>query len=116
MCLSSEKGGECYWLPRISILLQRKKVCFGFDLSNNNDLSDSLQDGIQLDILLNAYANFPNKELFFNSFFKRLAGNELLQAQITQGFTDKQIKATWQKELKDFKQIRKKYLLYEDFE
>jgi uncharacterized protein YbbC (DUF1343 family) len=92
------------------------EVCFGFDLSNNNDLSDSLQDGIQLDILLNAYANFPNKELFFNSFFKRLAGNELLQAQITQGFTDKQIKATWQKELKDFKQIRKKYLLYEDFE
>jgi uncharacterized protein YbbC (DUF1343 family) len=92
------------------------EVCFGFDLSNNNDLSDSLQEGIQLDILLNAYANFPNKELFFNSFFKRLAGNELLQAQIKQGFTAKQIKATWQKELKDFKQIRKKYLLYEDFE
>ena len=92
------------------------EVCFGFDLSNNNDLSDSLQDGIQLDILLNAYANFPNKELFFNSFFKRLAGNDLLQAQIKQGFGAKQIKATWLKELKDFKQVRKKYLLYEDFE
>jgi uncharacterized protein YbbC (DUF1343 family) len=92
------------------------EVCFGFDLSNNNDLSDSLQDGIQLDILLNAYANFPNKELFFNSFFKKLAGNDLLQAQIKQGFAAKQIKATWQKELKDFKQVRKKYLLYEDFE
>jgi uncharacterized protein YbbC (DUF1343 family) len=92
------------------------EVCFGFDLSNNNDLSDSLQDGIQLDILLNAYANFPNKELFFNSFFKRLAGNDLLQAQIKQGFAAKQIKSTWQKELKDFKQVRKKYLLYEDFE
>ncbi len=92
------------------------EVCFGFDLSNNNDMPDSLQEGIQIDILLNAYANFPNKELFFNSFFKKLAGNEVLQYQIKQGFTAQQIKATWQKELIDFKQIRKKYLLYEDFE
>jgi uncharacterized protein YbbC (DUF1343 family) len=92
------------------------EVCFGFDLSNSNDIPDSLQEGIQLDILLNAYTNFPNKELFFNSFFKRLAGNDVLQTQIKQGFTPQQIKATWQNELIEFKQIRKKYLLYEDFE
>jgi len=92
------------------------EVCFGFDLSNSNDLSDSMEEGIQLDILINAYTNFPNKELFFNSFFKKLAGNDVLQAQIKQGFTAQQIKATWQIELIEFKQIRKKYLLYEDFE
>jgi uncharacterized protein YbbC (DUF1343 family) len=91
------------------------EVCFGFDLSSHNDVMDSLQEGIQLDIIINAYNNFPNKELFFNSFFKKLAGNELLQAQIKQGYTSKQIKLSWQTELEHFKQLRKKYLLYDDF-
>jgi uncharacterized protein YbbC (DUF1343 family) len=92
------------------------EVCFGFDLTNNNDISDSFNEGIQLDIIINAYNNFPNKELFFNSFFKKLAGNDVLQAQIKQGYTSKQIKASWQNELDNFKQVRKKYLLYDDFE
>lgn len=92
------------------------EVCFGFDLSSHNDVMDSLQEGIQLDIIINAYNNFPNKELFFNSFFKKLAGTELLQAQIKQGYTSKQIKLSWQTELEHFKQLRKKYLLYDDFE
>jgi len=92
------------------------EVCFGFDLTNNNDISDSFNEGIQLDIIINAYNNFPNKELFFNSFFKKLAGNNVLQAQIKQGYTSKQIKASWQNELDNFKQVRKKYLLYDDFE
>jgi uncharacterized protein YbbC (DUF1343 family) len=91
------------------------EVCFGFDLSSHNDVMDSLQEGIQLDIIINAYNNFPNKELFFNSFFKKLAGTELLQAQIKQGYTSKQIKLSWQTELEHFKQLRKKYLLYDDF-
>jgi len=91
------------------------EVCFGFDLTNNNDISDSFNEGIQLDIIINAYNNFPNKELFFNSFFKKLAGNNVLQAQIKQGYTSKQIKESWQNELDNFKQVRKKYLLYDDF-
>jgi uncharacterized protein YbbC (DUF1343 family) len=93
----------------------KNEVCFGFDLSNSNDVEDSIQQGIQIDILIKAYNNFPNKELYFNSFFKKLAGNDLLQTQIKQGFTAAQIKATWQVDLYNFMQIRKKYLLYEDF-
>lgn len=92
------------------------EVCFGFDLSNADDVTDSLHQGIQLDIILNAYANFPDKALFFNSFFKKLAGNDLLETQIKQGYTATQIKATWQNELNTFKIMRKKYLLYPDFE
>lgn len=92
------------------------EVCFGFDLSNSNDVTDTLDEGIQLDIIINAYNNFPQKELFFNSFFKKLAGNDLLQIQIKQGYTAKQIKSTWQADLDNFKLIRKKYLLYQDFE
>lgn len=92
------------------------EVCFGFDLSNSNDINDTLNEGIQLEILINAYKNFPKKELFFNSFFKKLAGNDILQDQIKQGLPAPQIKASWQNDINAFKQIRKKYLLYEDFE
>lgn len=92
------------------------EVCFGFDLSGSNDFNDSLATGIQLDILINAYKNFPDKKIFFNSFFKKLAGNELLEAQIKQGYNANQIRASWQKDIERFKNIREQYLIYPDFE
>jgi uncharacterized protein YbbC (DUF1343 family) len=92
------------------------EVCFGFDLSNSNDMPDTLNTGIQLDIIIEAYKNFPKKDTFFNSFYKRLAGNDLLELQIKKGMSASAIKATWQNELNNFKLLRKKYLLYEDFE
>jgi uncharacterized protein YbbC (DUF1343 family) len=79
------------------------EVCFGFDLSNSNDMEDTLLGGIQI-------------EIFFNSFFNKLAGNDILQLQIKQGYTSSQIRASWQDDITKFKVLRKKYLLYEDFE
>lgn len=92
------------------------EVCFGFDLSNSNDMPDTLNAGIQLNIIIDAYKNFPKKDEFFNSFYKRLAGNDLLELQIKKGMSAAAIKATWQNDLNNFKLLRKKYLLYEDFE
>jgi uncharacterized protein YbbC (DUF1343 family) len=92
------------------------EVCFGFDLSNSNDMEDTLLGGIQIEILINAFQNFPKKEIFFNSFFNKLAGNDILQLQIKQGYTSSQIRASWQDDITKFKVLRKKYLLYEDFE
>jgi uncharacterized protein YbbC (DUF1343 family) len=92
------------------------EVCFGFDLSNANDLNDTIDSGLRLEYLINAYKNFPNKDMFFNSFFKKLAGNHILEEQIKQGLSEEQIKATWQSDILKFKSIRKKYLLYPDFE
>jgi uncharacterized protein YbbC (DUF1343 family) len=92
------------------------EVCFGFDLSNNNDMVDTIVTGIQLNIILNAYKNFPDKKIFFNSFFKKLAGNDILEAQIKQGYTAEEIKNSWHEDLVKFKKMRKQYLLYEDFE
>nr|HQV07204.1 DUF1343 domain-containing protein [Chitinophagaceae bacterium] len=43
-------------------------------------------------------------------------GNNDLWKQIVSGKSEKEIRAGWQKELNAFKKIRKKYLLYEDFE
>jgi uncharacterized protein YbbC (DUF1343 family) len=49
------------------------------------------------------------------AFFNKLAGNGELMQQIKSGLSEKAIRASWQPGLTEFKKIRKKYLLYEDF-
>ncbi|MBW7841052.1 MAG: DUF1343 domain-containing protein, partial [Chitinophagaceae bacterium] len=46
----------------------------------------------------------------------KLAGNNELWQQIKDGKSEQEIRDSWQPALSHFKQIRKKYLLYKDFE
>jgi uncharacterized protein YbbC (DUF1343 family) len=71
------------------------------------------------------YQAFPVKDSFFiepksklanDYFFNKLAGNSKLMEQIKTGLPASAIRASWQKDLSNFKMIRKKYLLYKDFE
>lgn len=73
---------------------------------------------IQLKYLIQAYKLFPGKDSFFlkNNFIDKLAGTDQLQQQIKQGLPEEEIRKSWEPELGNFKSIRKKYLLYEDFE
>ena len=48
--------------------------------------------------------------------FALLAGNEELQKQIEQGLDAEAIEQSWEPELSEYKAMRKKYLLYDDFE
>lgn len=66
--------------------------------------------------LKRAYEWYPYKEKFFSPFFEKLAGTKELRKQIEQGMTEQEIVASWQPGINAFKQIRKKYLLYKDFE
>ena len=66
--------------------------------------------------LLNLYKNCETKENFFNNYFNNLAGNETLKKQIIEGKTEDEIRFSWEQGLKKFKETRKKYLLYTDFE
>lgn len=72
--------------------------------------------GFTLKWLIEMYKSAPDKTVFFTGFFKKLAGNEQLQKDIEAGLSEEEIIATWQDDLNKFKQIRKKYLLYPDFE
>lgn len=102
------KSSKCY-----------NQVCYGYDLSGSNEAVLKKVDGkIQLQYILNAYEIFPGKDSFFlkNNFINKLAGNDVLQQQIKLGKTEADIKKTWQPALVKFKAIRKKYLLYKDFE
>lgn len=97
----------------------KDQVCYGWDVSGTPEEVLKMIDGrLQLKYLLEAYRLFPDKENFFkkDNGFNRLAGNDQLMKQIKEGKTEEEIRASWQPKLNEFKKIRKKYLLYPDFE
>jgi uncharacterized protein YbbC (DUF1343 family) len=96
--------------------LYNGKECSGFDVSLLGISYTKYACQLNLFWIINLYKESKNKETFFNSFFTRLAGSEQLKKQITQDRSEIEIRATWAEGLKKFKEIRKKYLLYEDFE
>ncbi len=51
---------------------------------------------------------------FFTDYFTLLAGTDRLQKQIEEGRNEAQIRESWQPELKEYMQIREKYLLYSE--
>ncbi|OPZ98952.1 MAG: hypothetical protein BWY70_01102 [Bacteroidetes bacterium ADurb.Bin408] len=92
------------------------KKCKGYDLTDFAELFIKNYKQIYLFWLMGAYENMPNKDKFFNSTFDKLAGTALLKKQIIEGVKEEDIKKSWQPALDNFKKIRKKYLLYTDFE
>ena len=101
------------------------QLCYGWDLSGTpEEVYKKVDNKIQLKWLMEAYRLFPEKEKFFilpksgkmeESFFNKLAGNNELWQQIRDGKSEAEIRASWEPALSNFKKIRKKYLLYEDF-
>ena len=94
----------------------RDTLCNGIDLRTVSLYEDSLSSLLQLKWLTKMYSEFPNKKFFFNSFFEKLAGTATLRTQIINGRTEAEIRKSWEPELSEFKKIRKKYLLYLDFD
>lgn len=100
--------------------------CYGWNLSGTPDeVLKQVDNRVQLKWLLEAYKLFPEKDKFFllpksgtmeGSFFNKLAGNNDLWQQIVVGKTEDEIRKSWEPGLSEFKKIRKKYLLYDDFE
>jgi uncharacterized protein YbbC (DUF1343 family) len=99
------------------------KQCFGWNLfASKEEVLKAVDNQVQLKWLMQAYALFPDKKNFFIRggtgayFFDKLAGDDNLRKQIIDGMDEASIRASWQPKLEVFKQIRKKYLLYKDFE
>lgn len=94
--------------------LHLNKVCYGMDLRT----VDKSKPGLQLYYLMKMLDTYSQKEFFFlpNNFFDKLAGNAELRKQLLEGKSENEIKEKWAPALNAYKQIRKKYLLYPDFE
>jgi uncharacterized protein YbbC (DUF1343 family) len=94
------------------------QICYGWNVSGMK----ADEHKLNLHYLIEAYKLYPVKDSFFikpktgDYFFNKLAGNSILMQQLKDGKTEDEIRASWQPALNAFKQIRKKYLLYEDFE
>lgn len=87
--------------------------CNGQNLSGYAENYMEVNDHLNLQWLISAYKDIGNDSSFFIPYFEKLAGTAKLREQIIEGLTEAEIKAGWQDDLKKFKLIRKKYLLYE---
>ncbi len=95
------------------------QTCYGWQIDGTNEEILKIVNGkIQLKYFIEAYKLFPGKDSFFlkTNFINKLAGNAIFQQQIKQRKTEADIRKSWQPGLIKFKAIRKKYLLYTDFE
>lgn len=93
--------------------LQKDKLCYGVDLREL-----PFEGGLTLRFFLDFYEKSGDQKAFFFSrpqWFDLLAGSKQLRFQIIRGFSEEEIRASWQPELEKYKQIRKKYLLYPDY-
>jgi uncharacterized protein YbbC (DUF1343 family) len=86
----------------------KDELCWGKNLRSTPRLSS-----LNLQWLIDAYVVNENKSPFFNNFFTKLAGTEILQEQIEAGLTQEEIKKTWKKGLEGYNKMRQPYLLYE---
>jgi len=85
--------------------------CFGVDFRKKENIPREFS----LSILLEAYERSTFKEKFFNNYFSKLAGTTELRMQIEASMSEEDIRKSWEPKLGEYKELRKKYLLYPDF-
>lgn len=100
-------------IPGAKFPPQLDKLCHGVDLSKLSD-DEIIAKGINLEYVIDAYNNLNLGDHFFRSFFELLIGRGDIRAMIKSGKSADEIKATWAKDVEDFKILRRKYLLYEE--
>ena len=87
----------------------KNELCYGEDLKD-----ETINGYMTLKWIIKAYNNSTDKSSFFlTNGFTRHAGTDKLQKQIVDGWTEEAIKETWQDDLKAFKKVREKYLIYD---
>ena len=82
-------------------------LCYGKDLRSTERLSK-----IEIKWLIDAYTQYPDKNMFFKPGFSLLAGTKTLQQQIKGNYSEEEIRKSWKSGLKKFRKLREKYLLY----
>lgn len=99
--------------------LHQDKVCYGLDLRNYDVANIRAEKTLNLKWLIELYKAYPDKADFFNNKlskqmgnFDKLAGVYSLKEQIIAGKSEKEIRASWEPALNQYKTMRKKYLLY----
>ncbi|WP_153796100.1 exo-beta-N-acetylmuramidase NamZ family protein [Foetidibacter luteolus] len=100
--------------------LHMNEVCYGLDLRSYDTNLLRRQKRINLQWLLELYQAYPQKDKFFDRSQSKqmgnidfLAGVAAFRQQVIEGKSAKEIQDSWEPGLSAYKQMRKKYLLYE---
>lgn len=93
--------------------LHKGKICHGLDLRNTED-----PQGLSLKYVLQAYQAFKQQGkvaqfLTRPKWFDLLMGTDQVRKDMLAGKDEAAIRSAWQEELRKYKDMRKKYLLYE---
>ncbi len=96
--------------------LYKGQKCMGMDLREFGKAYIPGNRKLYLFWLEACYKNAPDKKMFFNNYFLSLSGTDTLEQQVKEDKPEEEIRLSWQPKLRVFKAIRKKYLMYTDFE
>jgi len=95
------------------------EVCYGLDLRNYDTQLLRKSKKINIQWIMELYKAHPHKEKFFDSKLSKQMnnieiqiGSGLFRQQIIDGKSEKEIRASWEPGLSEYKKMRKKYLLY----
>jgi uncharacterized protein YbbC (DUF1343 family) len=116
------KNGDTVLTPLSSAVAKNppfvNQKCKGFRLKITEIDSLVLAPGLNLKWLLNGYNNSPDKKTFipYKGSFYFICGNAKIRDMMVSGKSASAISQSWQNEVNKFKTVRKKYLLYPDFE
>jgi uncharacterized protein YbbC (DUF1343 family) len=95
------------------------QVCYGIDLRKYDTEILRKKKQINISWLIELYQKHPHKEKFFDyklskemGSIDRLAGVGEFKEQIIAGVSEQEIRKSWEPGLAQYKEMRKKYLLY----
>lgn len=90
------------------------KQCFGTSLANLNP-REVHSRGLNLSWLVDWHEALSKMAEFYreDGYFEKLAGNRILRKQLADGWTEEQIRESWQEELQEYQLMREAYLLYD---
>ncbi|MEP6727977.1 MAG: DUF1343 domain-containing protein [Bacteroidota bacterium] len=94
-------------------------VCYGLDLRNYDVALLRKSKQINLQWIMELYKAHPHKEKFFERLSNQMNSIEIqvgsgeFRQQIINGVSEKDIRASWEPGLSQYKEMRKKYLLYD---
>lgn len=99
--------------------LHMNQVCYGLDLREYDVSVFRKTKRINLQWMIGLYNAYPDKDRFFDRSQSNqignidgLTGDARFRQQIAAGKSEDEIRATWEPALSQYKEMRKKYLLY----
>ena len=91
----------------------KDKLCHGVDLRTSPSDERIWERGVDLGYVIDCYRQLNLGEKFFTPMFDRLTGTDYVRQMILQGAGADRIKARWADDVRRFRKLRGRYLLYE---